>query len=303
MNISDKDKKMYENLKAQTDKIFKHIRTGSYQTRRRYYAAVLRFLLFLAEEFKLQNIRNIAPKHLIAYVEYMESQDLSERTIKTDLSAIRWFHAYIPNAKFKLPDNGHLGVELSKHVFAQVDRAWSDKEYADMCQMAIREGIKKYANAMTLARRAGLRIHEVFRLDAATARDAIRKGVLTVKGKGGKVREVPADDACREALEDQLSRTAPGEKLFVEHDEPTDRAINRLEVFLWKHHEEVRDPSNPTKLTFHGLRHSYAAEQYRMLREQGVSRLDAYLRVSKLLGHNRGSVTKLYISSVDESAF
>ena len=80
-------------------------------------------------------------------------------------------------------------------------------------------------------------------------------------------------------------------------------AINRLQIFIWKHRDEVRDPNNPVKPTFHGLRHSYAAEQYRRMREAGVSRLDAYLRVSKLLGHNRGNVTKLYISSVDESTF
>lgn len=114
---------------------------------------------------------------------------------------------------------------------------------------------------------------------------------------------MPLNENCLNALEDQLSVTAPGEKLFVAHDEHTDRAINLLQIFIWKHRDEVRDPNNPVKLTFHGLRHTYAAEQYRTLREQGVSLFDAYLRVSMLLGHNRGSVTRLYISSVDESLF
>ena len=303
MKLTDKATNVFNNLKSQVDSIFRHIRTGSYKTRIRYYAAVLRFCMFLAAEFSLQNIRNIESKHVTAYVEYMEALDLTASTIKTDLSAIRWFHDFIPRAKFKLPDNDHLGVELPKRVFLAEDRAWSDNEYHGMCKVALREGIKSYANAMTLARYAGLRIHEVFRIDTAIARDAIRKGAITIKGKNGKVRTVPLADACIEALEDQLDVTAPGEKLFVDHDEHTDRAINRLQIFLWQHREEARDPDNPVKLTFHGLRHTYAAEQYRRFREQGVSRLDAYLRVSKLLGHNRGEVTRLYISSVDESSF
>ena len=300
MNSSDN---ILENLEVQANKVMKHIRAGSYKTRERYAAAVLRFMRFLAVEYQLQNIRNIAPKHLFAYVQHMEAEGLSERTIKTDLAAIRWLYDFISNPKYELPDNDQLGEELPKRVFAEEDRAWTDVEYHVMCNVAIREGIKSYANAMTLARFAGLRIHEVFRIDAATARDAIYKGAITVKGKGGKVRTVPINDACIEALEDQLEATAPGEKLFVEHDEHTDRAINRLQVFIWKYRDEVRDPLSPTKLTFHGLRHTYAAEQYRMLREQGVSRLDAYLRVSKLLGHNRGSATRLYISSVNEGSF
>lgn len=303
MKLSNVEVNIYRNLKAQVDAVFRHIRAGSYKTRMRYYAAVLRFLAFLAVEYHLENIRNIASKHLVAYVEYMEALDLSASTIKTDLSAIRWFHDFIPNAKHALPKNDELGIELPRRVFAAEDRSWSDREYHEMCQVAIREGLPAYASAMALARYAGLRIHEVFRIDVAIAREAIRKGAITITGKGGKVRTVPANAECIKALEDQLAVTAPGEKLFVGHDEHTDRAINRLQIFLWKYRDEVRDPANPVKPTFHGLRHTCAAEQYRRLREQGVSRLDAYLRVSWLLGHNRGSVTKLYISSVDEFSF
>ena len=132
------------------------------------------------------------------------------------MSAIRWFHDFVPRAKYMLPDNDHLGVELPKHVFQAEDRTWSDKEYADMCQIAISEGIKAYANAITLARFAGLRIHEVFRIDAATAHAALKSGNLFVKGKNGKDRIVPASEECLEALADQLSVTDRGEKLFVD---------------------------------------------------------------------------------------
>lgn len=303
MKLNQEEKNRYYNLKAQADSIFKHIRTGSYSTRRRYYPAFLRFLMFLAVEFQSQKISNISGKHLCAYINYLEGLDRRERYIKTELSAIRFVHDYIPGAKYKLPDNEHLAVELPKRVFGDTDRSWTQKEFEHMCEIAHREGCLDYANAMTFARYSGLRLHETFRLDAAAARKAVRENLLTVKGKGGKIREIPLAPESRAVLADQLSRTKPGEKLFVESEERTDLAMMEMERFILKYRNEVRDPAMPIHMTYHGLRHSYAAEQYRRLRTNGVCRFDAYLKVSKLLGHHRGEVTRLYIAFVDESEF
>ena len=303
MKMTEKEMNIYHNLKTQADKVYRHIRTGSYKTRSRYYAAVLRFLRFLSVEYRLKNIQNIDGKHLIAYVLYMEAQDLSERTVKTDLSAIRWFHDFISCARHRLPNNDDLGVELPKHVFTYYDRSWTDDEYLKMRDIAIREGYPAYDRAMQLGRLAGLRVHEVFKIDTATARAATRTGSITIVGKGGKSRTVPCCAECIAALADQLAVTAPGQKLFVPPNMHTDRAINRLQLFLWKYRDEARDQTNPIKLTFHGLRHSYAAEKYTELRRNGASKLDAYLRVSALLGHNRGEVSKIYTASVDETSF
>lgn len=44
-------------------------------------------------------------------------------------------------------------------------------------------------------------------------------------------------------------------------------------------------------MTHHGLRHSYAARTYRELTNGGMSPLNASLRVSQLLGHERPDVT------------
>ena len=51
-------------------------------------------------------------------------------------------------------------------------------------------------------------------------------------------------------------------------------------------------------MTFHGLRHAYAAEQYTRLMKDGMSAIDAHYAVSRLLGHERADVTDIYLASV-----
>ena len=81
-------------------------------------------------------------------------------------------------------------------------------------------------------------------------------------------------------------------------DVPTDKAINQLQQFILRNRESVQDPDSSRPLTFHGLRHTYAAEKYRQLIADGISELDAHLTVSKLLGHERTDVTNIYLSSL-----
>ena len=51
-------------------------------------------------------------------------------------------------------------------------------------------------------------------------------------------------------------------------------------------------------MTFHGLRHTYAAEKYQELVDSGKSPMDAHFEVSRLLGHERPDVTNIYPASV-----
>ena len=66
----------YHNLLAQVDKLHRHNRQGSYKTRARYYEAMLRFIRFLAEVFRLERLANIAPKHIYAYVAKLQEQGI-----------------------------------------------------------------------------------------------------------------------------------------------------------------------------------------------------------------------------------
>ncbi len=91
---------------------------------------------------------------------------------------------------------------------------------------------------------AGLRIHECFRLDTAAAENALRAGVLTVKGKGGKIRSVPINESIRIVLKKMLAATPRSHKLFVSDDVPNHIAINRFRQSICVVRGEIQDPDS-----------------------------------------------------------
>lgn len=110
---------IYETLVSQLDRVARHNRQGSIQTKRRYYEAVKRFCAYLADEYHLQKLSNVSGKHLADYAAHMQDTGKSASTIKTDLAAIRFFHDKM-DAKYRLPDNDALGVALERRRFGTV---------------------------------------------------------------------------------------------------------------------------------------------------------------------------------------
>lgn len=288
---------VYNSLIAQLDKLARHNRQGSYRTRERYYKAMKRFCRFLAEEYHLQKLSNISPKHLNAYIAKLQSEGKAASTIKTDLAAIRFFHDMM-DAKHLLPDNGSLTVKLERRRFGGVDRSWSQREFGLFLCKCWDAGHEDYAAVATLTYYAGLRIHECFRLDTAATENALCTGSVTIKGKGGKIRSVPINESIRIELKKMLTVTPRGHKLFVPDKVPTHIAINRFQQFICSVRDEIQDPGSTRPMTHHGLRHTYAAETYKKLINEGMSELDAHFTVSRLLGHERPDVTNIYLASV-----
>ena len=252
-------KGIYHTLVTQLDKLARHNRQGSFRTKDRYYEAVKRFCAYLANHYRLQKLENISGKHLVSYVLYLQEQGKSASTIKTDLSAIRFFHDKMSHPKYTLPSNDALGVELERRRFGQQDRTWTNAEFGKLLGCAMAEGREDYILALYLARYAGLRIHECFRMDTAAAEHALRENALTVKGKGGKIRTVPIEDErITMMLQKLLDKTARGHKLLVPDGVPTDRAINGMQQFIIRNRGAICDPTAPdSRITFHGLRHPY----------------------------------------------
>ncbi len=286
----------YRNLMSQVDKLHRHNRQGSYKTRARYYEAMQRFCRFLAEVYRLERLANIALKHIYAYVAYLQEQGKSTSTIKTDLSAIRFFHDLIPSARYELPGNGDLC--LQRRTFGGVDRTWSAGEFERMLGIALERGREDYVSIFYLGRFAGLRIHECFRIDTATAAKAVKEKAITIKGKGGLVRAVPLNDLLVQRLQQDLKRTPRGHKLYVSDDQETHEAIKALQAFIWLNRSTVQDEGSTRPMTFHGLRHTYAAEKYQGFIDAGVTPFGARKGVPRLLGHGRDDVTNIYLASL-----
>ena len=65
-------------------------------------------------------------------MEFLQATDKAASTVKTDLAAIRFFHDKMDNAKYRLPDNGELPIELEKRAFGGADRTWSAEEFKSL---------------------------------------------------------------------------------------------------------------------------------------------------------------------------
>jgi integrase/recombinase XerD len=56
----------------------------------------------------------------VSYVLYLQEQGKSASTIKTDLSAIRFFHDKISHPRYALPGNEELGIALERRRSGQI---------------------------------------------------------------------------------------------------------------------------------------------------------------------------------------
>lgn len=288
---------IYRNLLTQLDKLRRHTRQGSYQTRARYYEAMKRLCRFLAEEYRLERLANLAPKHVEAYAAKLKREGKSAATIKTDLAGIRFFHDQMTDPRYvRLPSNEEL--ELERRSFGKEDRTWGEGEFQRMCALAELDGKEDYVTLFHLARYTGLRIHECFKIDTSMARNAVRNHAITVIGKGGLRRTVPLTGDLCARLQAQAEQTPRGQKLFVAPEEQTHAAIHALQAYIWLNRGRVQEPGQEKDISFHGLRHNFAAEQYTKLLAQGRSAESAEQTVAELLGHRRRDMARLYLASV-----
>lgn len=173
-------------------------------------------------------------------------------------------------------------------------------EYQGLLNIARNSKNPETADIIFLAREQGLRIHEVVRLGHSDAEKAIREDFLTVKGKGGLIRSIPLREQSRTVLQDAMKRVGRGHKLFVGDDEKAHQVIQRVQDFVRNNRQKVLDPANTrpqgVEITMHSFRHAYAKEQYDRFIQYGMSEKQARFEVSKLIGHSREDVTRIYLA-------
>ena len=111
---------------------------------------------------------------------------------------------------------------------------------------------------------------------------------------------MPINESVSIELKKMLAVTKRGHTLFVADDELTHTAIGQLQQYIYKVRPQIQDEGSTCPITHHGLRHSFAARTYQALIDNGASPLNASLRVSQLLGHERPDVTNVYLASVKD---
>lgn len=289
------NKGIYAGLQGQVGKTMHHCNQGSFKTRHRYKEAVDRFCKYVADAFRLQKFTNVQEKHVRAYVEHMQEKGQSASTIKTDLSAIRFIYDQ-GGGRNKLPENAEL--DLKRRQFGGVFRAWKDEEYEEALLLASRMRDNRVKWALALARYMGLRIHEIIRLDRSQLLSATKTGVLErIKGKGGKFRDVPMTPEAKLVIAEIVTLTPVAQKAFVRPSEKAHVVIKHIQNWIANHRRKFTD----RKVTIHGLRHRYAQERYAEALQRFGDERKARAEVSKLLGHERDEVTRVYLADEETS--
>ncbi|ACV62290.1 integrase family protein [Desulfofarcimen acetoxidans DSM 771] len=291
---------IYQTLLIQFDKVFNSARKdypGAKSSIYRCKSSMRQFLFFCANNYRMQNIRNIQDKHIKDFIEYRRDQGINEKVIKNDIWAVRLFHRYTPKAKNRISDNEVFGLKSTPD--GRVDRAWTEGEFKKMLDFAEKLGRQDVAFTMRLAQHAGLRIHECLRLSKEDAEAALRTGILHVKGKGGRERDLKLSSEALQALSEASVRiNNDAGKLFVRPGQKTHSAKKSIEGFISKHRDKFRELEDREKnMTFHGLRHTFARKEYFQRIDRGMDIQRALVEVSRILGHNRPEVTKIYLGT------
>ncbi|WP_394886020.1 tyrosine-type recombinase/integrase [Clostridium butyricum] len=297
--LDDKTQNIYDNLCVQIDKVFRHCNQGSYKTRERYEDGVKNFAKYMADAFKKQNLNNIKPKHLYAYVEFMQDVRYSTSYVTTNLSAFRFFYDQVGNNSSKLPNNNKLGViGRSKEERIGDNKAWVPLEIENFIRYASDVGQERYGDMVILSSQLGLRIHEVCRLDKSHLRQALEEGKISIKGKGGLVRDVHVRDVPvrdKTLIQKLYDNTKRGDKVFIREGEQTHKVIKNIQMFIYNNQDKFA-LDRDKQLTFHGLRHFCCQNRYKELIRGGLTDLQARKIVSSELGHYRISITEIYLN-------
>lgn len=302
MTMTKRQQNLYKNLEKQVEKAFKTNKRQSKSGNERYKNSCKEFAKHLSKNYSSQNFRNIRDKHIHSFVKERKDNQIDAKTIRNDLSAIRKLHSMI-DAKHELPKNSELDLPEIEHKENLIDRTWTDEEYKNALDLAKNMQRNDVVNALKLAKNFGVRINETTALTSKQLEHALRDNFLHLENtKNGVPRDVPLEnEQQREALKEVLENSQKG-RIFIKHDVSHAKAKAKISDWLYNNrhkfedknidHNNLREKSN---LTFHGLRHKYARDNFNKNIAEGMTEKQAKFDVSHKLGHGRDAVTNKYL--------
>jgi integrase/recombinase XerC len=218
------------------------------------------------------------------FVAERHQQDLSGRSLRRALSAIRTFYRYLLRAE-AVSHNPAQSIKTPKTP-KRLPKTLNVDQVAHL--VAIRGTgplVCRDRALLELLYSSGLRLSEVAMLDLSQL--DLREGIVRVTGKGAKQRDVPVGRHAREALHGWLierAAIARADELAVFVGEGgrrlTTRQIQRR-VAAWARKQGTGQPVHP-----HMLRHSFASHMLESSRDLRA--------VQELLGHANLSTTQIY---------
>ena len=238
----------------------------------------------------LADLDALSQADLRAFMAARRSEGVGNRALLRSLAGIRSFSRFLErDGRGRIQA---LGAVRAPKAPRRLPKALSVADARDLADVETREGeqrapwiLARDAAVLSLLYGAGLRISEALGLSRADAPSG-RNDVVSVRGKGGKVRSAPVIEPVRRAIESYLElcpyRLAPEGPLFVgARGGKLSPRIIQLAV------ERMRGALGlPDTATPHALRHSFATH---LLGRGGDLRT-----IQELLGHASLSTTQVY---------
>ena len=285
-----------KDLNHQLKQLCRTNRDGSYQTQHTRQ----RLLTLVADQlhelgFRGMRAVSLKPKHVEALVKRWTNEELSAGTLKNRMAALRWWADKVDRQNVVARDNAHYGIPDRSFV-AQVSKAVA----------VSREALQQVPDAhvrmsLELQQAFGLRREEAIKFQPVYADRGDHVLLKASWTKGGKARLVPIrTQAQRDVL--VLAQRLAGRGSLI----PSARNYReQLRIY-----ERQTAAAGLSKL--HGLRHRYAQDRYEALTGwpapaaggpsakslspgQRATDRTARLIVSRELGHERESVTSVYL--------
>ena len=272
-------------------------RDGSYATQ----ADRERILQLVAEQlhesgFKDLRATGLRPKHVEALVQRWHAETLSVGTIKNRMAQLRWWAEKIGKRNVIDRDNAGYGIPERQHL-SNISKA-RELTTAELAQV----GDPYTRLSLRLQAAFGLRRAESIKIQPAWADRGDRLVLKPTWCKGGRSREIPIRTEVQRQLLDEAKAFAGRGSLIP----PDARYVDQLRRF-------EHQCSQAGIHRVHGHRHAYAQERYRELTgwkapaaggpssrsltaEQKALDREARLEISRELGHERESVTAVYLS-------
>lgn len=218
-----------------------------------------------------------------AYIASLSKAGFSPRTVARRISSLRQFYHFLYSDEIRADDPASL-LELPRQP-RSLPKSLESGEITALLAAARAEGDLRMTALLELLYASGLRVSELVTLPRAAIRKQAGSSCIIVRGKGGKERMVPLHDTALDAISAYLApRKDASVWLFPSSGKEGHLTRQRFGQLLKS--LALKAGLDPTKLSPHTLRHSFASH----LLAGGAD-----LRViQELLGHSDISTTQIY---------
>jgi hypothetical protein len=249
------------------------------------------------------NPQDLKGRHIKALVNRWKNDGVSESTMKNRMAALRWLGEKIGNKGLVKPSNDDYGIGKRNYV-TNVDKSQNLAKLSEIDKSKLSENVAlslELQQAFGLRREESMKFQAAFALGGHSPQTADKIMIKASWAKGGRYREIPITNDNQRALLEKVALVCGSGSMIPNHKS-------------YKEHKNTFEYESRLAGVgqTHGLRHFYAQNRYKELtgfdcpsvggvRElsEHEKELDKSVRqiVSNELGHNRLSITGVYLGS------